>query len=75
MPIRPPVSHVTWTAASATMVPIDIRWRRAIVASGTRMTPAASGTTRRYSVYAVSESPPRVTKSIAQAHCASVSPR
>jgi hypothetical protein len=44
--MRPPVRNCTLIAASETMVPMLLRWRRARRASGTRQTPSASGTTR-----------------------------
>ncbi len=48
VPSLPPERIWTDSAASLVIVPMDIRWRRAISGEGTRKTPSSSST-RRYS--------------------------
>ncbi len=66
----PPASR-TVMLASATIVPIDMRCRRAMAASGARAMPSSPITTRRYSGYALRLAPPCTTKSSAKRQSAS----
>ncbi len=67
VPSRPPRRNRTSAVASPVMVPTLIRCRRATASSAGTNRPSRT-TTRRYSGYARSASPPRVTKSSTQAH-------
>jgi hypothetical protein len=73
IPSLRPLRNCTVMLESDTIVPICVRWRRAIWRSGTCATPCASMTTRRYSGYALRLAPPWTTKSSAHCHCASSS--
>ena len=66
-----PLRICTVTEASLTIVPIDMRWRRAMRASGTCAMPSSPITTRRYSGYALRLAPPWITKSSVHCHSSS----
>jgi hypothetical protein len=71
-PSTPPRRYCTTICASLTIVPIDMRCRRACSRSVSTNRPF-SRSRRAYSGYDRSDSPPEPTNSSAQSHSASVS--